>query len=200
MLDNTCLFYSMFKRILTVLLLLYGMEGSAQKMIVLKKKQTSIQHFWEGGHIPFRLKDKQWLTGLITRITPDSFYFTKEIIRYSPLGTDTLRMSGFRFALQDIEAMPTKKQLVVYRNDQVTVILGHEKFVWIRNGFIFQAVGAGYAGLNIANDLIRNEPPFAGKKRTGLAISGAAFLFGTLLHLRFDPYLHMGRKYHLESI
>src|SRR6266498_53667 len=101
-------------------------EGYAQTgCIVLKKRQKSIQYFWKDSHISFQLRDRQWLTGIITKITPDSFYLTREIIRHNLMGTDTLHFTGLTFALKDIYGLPTKKQLTVYDHDQVKVILGH---------------------------------------------------------------------------
>jgi hypothetical protein len=54
--------------------------------------------------------------------------------------------------------------------------------------------------LNVANDLIRNEPPFEKKKLKGLAIGAAALVTGTLLHYSFYPHIRMGKKYHLEAV
>jgi hypothetical protein len=86
-------------------------------------------------------------------------------------GTDTLHFSGFSFAFTDVYALLTKKQMTSRKNHQVKVISGHEKFVWLRNGFIFQVAGGAYTGINIANDLVRNEPPFAKKKLPGLLLA-----------------------------
>jgi hypothetical protein len=168
--------------------------------IVLKKGGKGIKHFWTGSYIIFQLKDGQWLNGVITKITPDSFYFKNEIIRYYLMGTDTLHFSGYSFSLKDIRALPTRKQMIVYKNDQVRVVPGHEKFLWIRNGFIFQVTGAGYIGLNVTNHLINNDPLFGKKNLLNLGIGAAVFLFGEVLHLRFYPYLRIGKKYHLESM
>ena len=176
-------------------------EGFSQSdFIILKKNRKSIQYFWKDSHITFQLRDRQWLSGIITKITADSFYVTKEIIRYHLMGSDTLHFSGFAFSLKDIYALPTKKELVAYDHDQVKIIFGHEKWVWIRNGFIFQIAGAGYMGLNITNNLIRNKPPFAKNNLPKLGTGAAVFLLGELLHLRFDPYLHIGKKYRLECV
>ena len=190
----------MVKSFFFLLVLFCCVEINAQGVIVLKKRQKSIQYFWKGSHITFQLKDRSWLFGVITRITPDSFYLTREIVRFSMSGTDTLHFGGFSFAFTDVYALPTKKQMTSWKNDQVKVIAGHEKFVWIRNGFIFQVAGGAYTGLNIANGLVRNEPPFAKKKLPGLAIGATIFLLGQLLHWRFDPYLHTGKKYTLQYL
>ena len=188
----------MVKSILILLTMFCCVEINAQEVMVLKKRRKSIQYFWKGSHITFQLKDKSWFFGVITRITPDSFYVTREIVRFSMTGIDTLHFGGFSFAFTDVYTLPTKKQMTSWKNDNPKVIAGHEKFVWIRNGFIFQVAGGAYTGLNIANDLVHNEPPFAKKKLTRLGIGAAVFLVGQLLHWRFDPYLHLGKKYKLQ--
>lgn len=174
------------------------MEINAQEVMVLKKGRKSIQYFWKGSLITFQQRDKSWLSGVITRIAPDSFYLTRIIVRFTMTGTDTMHFSGFSFAFTDVYALPTKKQMVSWKNDRVKVIAGHEKFLWIRNGFILEVAGGVYTGLNITNDLIHNEPPFEKKKLPRLAIGAATFLVGKLLHWGFDPYLHTGKKYRLQ--
>jgi hypothetical protein len=191
----------MTKTVFVILIVLCCSDGYAQNgFIVLKKGQKSIQHFWKDSHFTFQLQNKQWLTGIITKITPDSFYLTQEIIRYYLMGSDTLHFSGFAFTLNDVYALPTKKELINYEHDQVKVILGHEKLAWVRNGFIFQVTGAGYVALNVANDLIHGIPPFAKDKLAGLGIGAVIFLLGEVLHLIFDPYWRIGKKYHLECV
>ena len=168
--------------------------------IVLMKRQKAIQYYWKDSHFTFKTKDKQWISGIVTGIRNDSFYFTQEIIRYNLLGTDTIHFGGMKFSLTDIFALPTKNEEIVYYGDQVQVKLGHEKFVWVRNGFIFQVLGAGFVGLSVANDLAQHDPPFAKDNLAGIYIGSALFLIGTAMHLTFDPYIHIGKKYHLKSI
>jgi len=176
----------MTKTVFVILIVFCCLDGYAQNgFIVLKKKQKSIQYFWKDSHFTFQLQNKQWLTGIVTKITPDSFYLTQEVIRYYLMSIDTLHFSGLAFALNDVYALPTEKELINYEHDQVKVILGHERFAWVRNGFIFQVTGAGYVGLNVANDLIHSSPPFAKDKLTGLGIGAATFLLGEVLHLKF---------------
>jgi hypothetical protein len=168
--------------------------------IVLMKKQKPVQYYWKDAHFTFQTKDRQWITGIITGILNDSFYFTQEIIRYNTLGSDTLHFGGLLFSLADVYALPTKKEEIVYDHDQVHVILGHEKFVWVRNGFIFQVLGAGYVGLSVANDLASNEPPFAKTNLSGIFIGSALFVIGIAMHFTFDPYIHPGKKYQLKTV
>jgi hypothetical protein len=188
----------MLKAILITTILCCNAIAHAQNnFLVLRKGDKSIQYYWKDSHFTFQLKEGQWLTGILTKITPDSFYLTQEIIRYNTMGSDTLHFGGLAFGIKDVFAVPTKNELIVYDHDQVHVILGHEKFVWVRNGFIFMVAGAGYAGVSIANDLASNDPPFARDNLAGLGIAAGVFLVGVFLHLNFDPYIHIGKRYHL---
>jgi len=190
----------MSKVIPVAILLCCNLMGHSQiNFLVLTRGNKSIQYYWKDSHFTFQLKGGPWLTGILTKITPDSFYMTQEIIRYNTMGSDTVHFGGLAFGIKDVYALPTKKELIVYDHDEVHVILGHEKFVWVRNGFIFMVVGAGYAGVSIANDLASNEPPFAHENLSGLGIATGVFLFGLFLHLNFDPYIHPGKKYHLVA-
>lgn len=167
--------------------------------IVLKKRNKNVQYFAPGSNFTFQLNDGQWLSGIITKITVDSFYFTQEIIHYYPIGTDTIRYKGLRYALSEIHALPTKRQSIFYDHGGTTVGMGRERFVWVQNGLLFKAAGAGYACLNVANDIYYGERPFTSKKLSELGISAGVFMLGTILGLRFDPYLRIGRKYKLKS-
>src|SRR5690349_6181046 len=191
----------MIKTNALILLLFCSIVANAQgNFLILKKRNKPIQHFWIGSRITIKPSNSDWLRGIITYITPDSFYFTQEIIRYGMLGDDTLHISGLRFAVKEIEVLPTKKQIVYYKDDRVMVIPGHTKFMWVKNGFLFQAVGAGYSTLNITNHLIDKGPPFAKKNLLGLGIAAGLFSLGTFLHIRYDPLIHLGRKYRLEAV
>ena len=192
----------MIKTILLIPAFIFSVAAFSQGgYLVLKKRNKHLCYFWKDARITFQTKDKQWIHGIITNIHNDSFSLTREMIRYPVIGrTDTARFSGYQFSLKDVYALPTKKELIVHDNGQVRVILGHEKFVWVRNGFIFQVVGAGWVGLNVANDLVGNRPPFEKKHLKGLGIGSAVFAIGTILHWCFYPHIRMGKKYHLEAV
>jgi hypothetical protein len=190
----------MSRTLLCIFFVFIHSQGTAQNgFIVVKKKNKTIRYFAKDSHITFQLHDGQWLTGIITKVLPDSFYLTRQIIRYYTIGTDTLRYKGLAFALKDIQALPSKRMQFVYDHDQVRIVMGRERFVWIRNGSIFKLGGAGYFGLNVVNDLYRKEPPFTSKKLPELGIAVAMFVFGEFLQQRFDPYLRIGKKYRLEA-
>jgi hypothetical protein len=195
------LWRQMIKTNALIFLLFCNIAAYAQgNFLVLKKRGRPIQHFWLGSRITIKPSNSDWLRGVITKITPDSFYFTQEIVRYTMFGYDTLHISGMKFAIKEIEVVPTKKQMIYYKDDRVIVIPGHTKFMWAKNGLLFQAVGAGYATLNITNYLIDKDPPFAKKNLPGLGVAAGLFFLGEFLHLRYDPLIHLGKKYQLEAV
>ncbi|HEX2607421.1 MAG TPA: hypothetical protein VHK91_08580 [Flavisolibacter sp.] len=191
----------MAKIIVSAALLFWCLAGASQQnFLVVRKKQRTVRTYLKDGRIAFQLHDGTWLAGLLTSIKPDSFYLRRELIRTSLYGSDTLHIGIQGFSLSDVYALPTRKELIYYDQDQVRVIPGNEKFVWIRNGFLFRVAGAGYLGLNILNHLISGDPPFVRSNLGSLGIGAGLFLVGEWLGLRYDPYIHFGKKYQLECV
>ncbi|HLA58438.1 MAG TPA: hypothetical protein VK622_06745 [Puia sp.] len=191
----------MARLLILVVALFYFSDSFPQNgFIILKKRNKPIRYFWKDDRFTFQTRENYWVSGILRSISKDSFVITQEITNYHVIGTSTIRLTDPPYAFADIKALPTRNQLVVYDQQKARIIPGHEKFMWIRNGFIFQVAGAGYAGLNLSNDLIRKEPPFGRKNLADLGISAAIFLLGTLLQLKFDPYIRMGKKFQLEGI
>ena len=191
----------MLKITFIILSVLCGLSTIAQNgFLIVKKHKKAERIYGKDDHLTFQQRNGDWITGIVTRIDKDSISFTREIIHYYSIGVDTLHISGYRFAPEDIRAIPSKKQLFVYSNDQVRLTLGHERFVWLRNGFMLQVAGAGYIGLNVINDLTSKQPPFARNHLDGLGIAALAFLTGTILHWTFDPTIRIGKKYKLEFV
>ena len=195
------LIFCVIRSILPVLAVCLSLSLNAQQgFLLVKKRNKTVRYFGKDDRLTFQLANGQWITGTIDKIMRDTFEFTQEIIRYYPIGIDTFRYRGQQYALSDIKAIPSARQQYYFQNDQVHITLGRERFAWIRNGFILQVAGGGYAGLNIVNDLYRNDPPFAKDHLVGLGIAAGAFLVGTFLHARFDPVIRPGKKYKLELV
>ena len=193
--------FVVLKTSLLVLTVLFSLLSQAQNgFLIVKKRGKPVRFFGKDSPFTFQLETGQWITGTINKIEKDTFEFTQEVIRYYPIGTDTFRFRGQRYALSDIHAIPSKRQQSYFQNDQLHIRLGREKFAWVRNGFLFQVAGGGYAGLNIINDLYRNDPPFAKNNLAELGIATAVFLFGTFLHSKFDPVIRPGKKYRFELV
>ena len=172
-----------------------------QNILVFKKKARDISRYWKGSTIAFQLMDKEWRKGEITKIQNDSLYIRPMVVRYSLMGSDTVHYSIQGFSLTDIFALPNKGILIDYINGSFRISRsgGHVHFYWIKSGLLFRIGAAGYAGLHIANGLIKKKLSFSDSK-IPLLSAAAVFLGGVLLHENYKPYLRLGRKYHLEII
>ena len=190
----------MKKLTLCSILFIYSAFSIAQNnFLILKKKGRGIQHFQRGSHITFQLKNNEWLQGIITKIENDSFYFTKEIIIYHTMSVDTIHFSGYHFALSDVYAMPKKGVQVEYINGayRINMSAGHIHWYWIKSGWVFRAGAAGYAALNVANGIIKNDFTFTGSR---LGVAAGVYLFGMLLHQLYTFRFKLGKKYRLEEV
>ena len=168
-------------------------------MLVLKKRNKSLLYFYKDSHISFQLKNKEWIKGIITKIDNDSFYFTKEIIRYYTMGSDTIRFTGYHFAISDVYALPKKGVQIDYINErfQITMNGGHQHWYWIKSGLLFRVVGGGFALLSITNGLIKHNFTLTGRN---LSIAVGVFLGGVILKKSNKLTLQLGGKYQLKNI
>ena len=168
-------------------------------VLVLKKGSKIIQYFYKDAYISFQLKNAEWMKGFITKIENDSFYFTKEIVRYYTMGSDTVRYTGYHFALSDVYALPKKGVQIDYIGDRFKITMngGHQHWYWIKSGWIFRTGAAGYAALSVANGLIKNNFAFTGSR---LGIAAGVFLAGVLLKKTYKLTHQLGKKYHFETI
>lgn len=173
---------------------------SQQDFLVLKKRNKRVSFFMKDAYITFQMKDRDWVSGYITKVQNDSFFVKRISIRYSLLGTDTVHFGVIPVALSDVYAMPRKGEQVGFEDDRVRITMGDEKWVWVKNGALFMIVGGGYTFLNVTNTLIQGDKPFAHNNIARVAIGTATFLAGLLLHKAYKPFLIMGRKYHLQTI
>lgn len=175
---------------------------SQEDFFVFRKGNKTIDLFRKGYYIAFQLKNHEWHTGHITKIQNDSFYIRPQVVRYSLtglMGSDTLYYPVQSFALAEVFAMPKKGIQVDYIDGrfQITRSGGHVHWYWIKSGWVFRVGGAGYAGLNIINGLIKNDLSLSGSK---LGIAAGVFLGGVLLHKAYKPVLRLRKKYRLQFI
>ena len=190
----------MTKKTSLFLLLFFTSSLYAQNdILVLKKGNKSLLYFYKDSHISFQLQNKDWVKGIITKIENDSFSFTKEIIRYYTMGSDTTRIAGYHYALSDVYAMPKRGVQIDYINErfQITTNGGHQHFYWIKSGWLFRVMGAGYALLSVTNGLIKHNFTFAG---SNLGIAAGVFLGGMIMKKTYKLTVRMRKKYHLENI
>ncbi|RYY57087.1 MAG: hypothetical protein EOO09_04000 [Chitinophagaceae bacterium] len=184
--------------LLFCLLICGGAAGQVKSMVV-KKKGRLDQVYWADSRIVFQTRDGVWSSGLLAGLGVDSFSFVREALYYTIFGIDTQRFSGYRYAYADIHALPSKREMAVNKGGYVKIIYGHEKFAWLRNGFLFRLAGVTYGGLNITNSLIDGDPPFRRGNLPHLAVAAGSIAIGYYLKSRFYSHRRIGGKYTLET-
>ena len=183
-----------------MILLLSLLSGfSQQGILFFRKNDRTISTYIQDSYIALELKTHQWFAGVITKVQNDSLYLKPLEVIYGVFGTDTLASEIMDFAISDIYALPKKGVLVDYRNGSFRISMsgGHIHWYWVKSGWIFRVLGAGYAGLVVTNGIIQNDFTLAGSK---FGVAAAVFLFGELLHLTWKPTLRLGKKYKLECV
>ncbi len=190
----------MNKVAITTILALFFLIGYSQPGILMfRKNNRTITIYIKGSYIAFQLESHQWIAGNITKVQNDSFYLKPLEVIYGTIHNDTLATEIMGFSLSEVYAMPKPGVQIDYRNGsfQISTTGGHVHWYWVKSGWIFRVVGAGYAGLVVVNGVIQNNLMLSGSK---LGIAAAVFLFGELLRLSYKPSLHLGKKYKLECI
>lgn len=193
---------SMLKIISTIFLVLQIAVNYAQDSeLVFKKHDKSIRRFWKGSTLAFQLGDKEWRKGEITRITNDSFYISSVVIQYHLMGSDTIHYPPDGFAIGDVYAMPKKGILIDYLNGryQISTEGGHVHWYWIKSGWIFRVMAAGFVGLTIVNGLIQGDFSFNDNAKQ-FAIAAGVFALGVILKKTYTPVLRVGKKYHFSVL
>lgn len=187
--------------LVTILLFLFCVDYSQQTILLLRRKNKTVQNFWIGSTIAFQLQDDQWQKGEIIEIRNDSFYIRSSIIKYNLYTADSFYYPPQGFSISDVYALPKKGFLIDYKNGefQISKSGGHVHWYWIKSGWIFRVAGVGYATLNIANGLIDNDFSFS-ENKTQLGIAAALFITGVLLKKTYKPTFKLGKKYQLKIL
>jgi hypothetical protein len=185
----------------TFVLLLFSLLQAQHSILVFKKKNKSINKYWQGSSFSFQLSNKQWQKGDIIKIQNDSFYIRPAVMQFGLYGTDTVNYPIAGFSLKDVYAIPKKGVQIDYKDGsfQIATWAGHQHFYWVKSGWIFRVGAAGYAALNILNGLIKEDLSFS-NNGTQLAIAAAVFVGGVLMHKMYKVTIRTGRKYHLEML
>lgn len=172
---------------------------SQEASLVFKKRNNVITTFWKGDFIAFQTDDKQWQKGEVMRIGADSFFLRPMVVRYGYLGSDTTYYEVQGYALRDVYAMPKRGVLVDWRGDGFGMSGqgGHVHFYWIKGGWLFRALGIGYAGLHLLNGVVYNHSVFNGPT---LGIAAGVAAIGFLLKRTYKLTLRTGKKYHMEIL
>jgi hypothetical protein len=185
--------------LIIILLFILQAVDAQQNFIELKKNNKTIQTFWKGSIMSFRLQDKEWRYGKITSIQTDSVYIQPFIVQYTMMGTDTMWYNIDGYAKPDIKAIPKKGILIHYANGhyEVNRAAGHVHWYWIKSGYIFRLGAIAYAVTNLFNSIrMHNYSSTAGN----LGIAATVYAGGWVLKKNYKYYWPIGKKYHLAII
>ncbi len=178
----------MQRMLLTLLMMLLLQQLNAQSdFLIHKKRRKTVNIYFPGSYITFQTYNKQWVTGQIKNIRNDSIILKLLNIRM---------YGGAGIAIADTGYAGL---MFLHKND----ILAFEKdraFGFIGNGKLFQIGAAGYAGLNIANGLVYNQPLFDHQNKKRLGVAAGVFMLGKILQWTYSPVLKIGKKHQLLYI
>lgn len=158
-------------------------------MLVLKKKNKTVQRYYIGSSISIRLADGFWLNGIIRKMKEDTLIIQPMVERvgvtyFGSNVIDTTYMNNISVALNQVTGVPRE----------------NEGFVYIKDGTLLQIGGAGYIALNVINTATQNEKLFDETNTKRLIGGVSAFAAGTVLKLLYKKYLPMGKKYSLRVL
>jgi hypothetical protein len=176
-------------RLLLLILLLQAHTAYTQNdLLVLKKKNRTIQTWVSGSYLVFQFSSKQWIQSKIRWIRNDSLLLDMFVLRQVPgslgfLQWDTGRVGLLKLHVKEIYAMPKRDRSGI-----------------ITNGALFQLGSGAFIFLNLANTLIKNEELFSSVNSKRLGIATGVFGLGTLLKASHKTYIVLGKRYRMETI
>ena len=158
-------------------------------MLVLKKRDRTMQRYYTGSFFSFQLQDEQVISGYIKKLKNDSLYIVpiqeRPVINFlGMIVTDTVILNTMKIPLSAIYAVPKEK----------------EAFAYIRNGSLLQILSGGYIVLNVINTVASKDAVFGKDNRKQLGVAAVVFGAGTLMHATHKSNYVLGKKYHLQII
>ena len=169
--------------------------------LILKKRNKTIDDFWEGSMIAFQQKNQAWQYGKVITIKKDSIYIKPLMIQYSYMRADTLVSFVTGFELKDIYAFPKPGVVVDYDKGKFRINRKSSRVqaYWLKSGYILRVGALGYAALNIINSVAHDELSME-NNAVPLSIAAAVLLTGVILDKTYKPKYIVGKKYHLELL
>ena len=175
-------------RLFPILLICVVHNAFAQQsdILLLKKNNKTVGHFFAGSSISFIAKDGTHIDGKIDSLLRDSIFMTRQTEHmapnmfgtYSPVLGPAFQM---QFAVSDIAGFPIQ----------------HRKWGLISSGTLFIIGGSAYLVLNVVNTL-REKQPLFGKDNLPRIIGGlSAVTLGLILRFTQRTSITLGGKYQL---
>jgi hypothetical protein len=155
-------------------------------ILLLKKKNRTVGHFFAGAPISFISKDGKQVSGTIDSLVRDSIFMTSQTEHmapnmfggYSPVKGPAYQM---QYAITDISGFPIK----------------HRKWGLITSGTLFIVGGSAYLVLNIVNTLREKQPLFGSDNLPRIVGGLSAVTLGLILRYTQRTSIVLGKKYQL---
>jgi hypothetical protein len=175
-------------RLFLVLLMGIVQYSFAQQsdILLLKKNNKTVGHFFAGSSISFLIKDGGHIAGKIDSLLRDSIFMTRQAEHmapnmfgsYSPVLGPAYQM---QFAVSDIAGFPIQ----------------HRKWGLITSGTLFIVGGSAYLVLNVVNTLREKQPLFGSDNLPRILGGLTAVTAGLVLRFTQRKNMMLGGKYQL---
>ena len=172
------------------ILVLSTLSASAQNnILLLRKNNRTVKTLFEGKYIAFETKQKNFASGIITKIGKDTIYIRHfEIMRSATEYGGVYFDTSFRYTtaihIKDIGAVHPFRNLRGYAN----------------SGFLLMIAGGGVMVLGAVNGLYRKESIGDWYKPSGFISAGVLAGTGYLLRRASKKKFVIGRKYQLKIL
>ncbi len=158
-------------------------------MIILKKRNKTVQRYYTGSFISLQLNNEQRTNGYIKKLKQDTIYLIpvqeKLIVNFlGMLVTDTVVLNTIKISLRSIHAVPKEE----------------ESFSYIKDGSLFQILSGGYIVLNLINAATSKEQLLGSNNAKRLGTAAGVFGIGSVMHVLHNHSYIIGKKYHLQII
>lgn len=164
---------------------------SQADMIILKKRNKTIDRYYIGSYIYFDTEGDQRWSGKIYKLKSDTIFIVpiQEQAYSNSWGlvlTDTIQLNRIGIALNKIKHI-TKQD---------------ESLLFLKDGSLLKLLGGGYAFLNIINNLTASDrdPVFGPENLKNLGIAAGVFGIGMVQKALYKDYYPLGKKYQLKIL
>ena len=158
-------------------------------VLLLRKKNKTIQNYYAGKFIAIETVNKSFADGLITKITNDSIY-----IRHFDIESSMTTYGGVYFDTA------FRYTTAIHVNEIGVIVVSRKNSNRKRNGIILMAAGGGVMVLGAVNGLYRGEPPKDWYKPSGYITAGALLALGYWMSRTATKKYAIGKKFRLKIL
>jgi hypothetical protein len=157
-------------------------------ILLLRKHNKTITHFFHGSYIEFYTTEKMLVSGVVDSIKRDSLFLLYYDVRmvlnmFGTFSPDTMAVYTQQYAFNNVYSFPAKR-----------------RFNLITSGVLFMAGGAAYFLVNMVNTIREGDAPFGKDNLPHVIGAATAMGLGILLNKTQRTEYKLGKKYHLKLL